>query len=131
MGTTFSRDTGGNRNIATKLMRAGPGIFKSAKFGVRKIHKIRFLKTQIRVAKNAGKVQISSKKHVPAAFGAISGEFSMNRNKYENYSCLVLSLGGPMAAFPWWSDGCYSTGLEQCLQYFCCHPNIIGMSRRQ
>ena len=24
--------------------------------------------------------------------------------------------------FPWWSNGCYSTGLEQWLQYFCCHP---------
>ena len=24
--------------------------------------------------------------------------------------------------FPWWSNGCYSTGLEQWLQHFCCHP---------
>ena len=46
----------------------GVGVWK---FGVQKMGKIRILKIQIRSAQNVGKVWISSKKILPALFGAI------------------------------------------------------------
>ena len=55
-----------------------------------------FLKVKIRHAQNAGKVQISRKKQLPAPFGAISGNFfhgPKNQKKYIN-----------VAYFPWWSN---------------------------
>ena len=78
------QDTDGRRNIATKWMRPGPGIWKSGKFGIEKIPKMKILKIKIRVAQNVGKVWISRKKQLPASFGAISGNFLHGPEKSKN-----------------------------------------------
>ena len=106
--------TGGRRNIATKWMRPGPGIWKSGKFEIQKITKIQNLEIKIRSAQNVGKVWISRKKQLPAPFGAIWGNFSMGRKKCRNF-----------AYFPWWANGPYSPGLGKWLQYFFCHPYLV------
>ncbi len=53
--------------------------------------------------KNVGKVWISRKKHFPAPFGAISGNFSMDRKSIKVVVILLIFLGGPMGSIhPVW-----------------------------
>ena len=63
--------TDGRRNIATKWMRPGPGIWKSGTSEIQKITNIKITEIKIRSAQNVGKVWISRKKQLPAPFGAI------------------------------------------------------------
>ena len=67
----FVLHTGGRRNIATKWMRPGPGIWKSGKFKIHKNTKMKVIEIKIRSAQNVGKVWISRKKQLPAPFGTI------------------------------------------------------------
>ena len=99
----FSNVTGGRRNIATKWMRPGPGIWKSGKFEIQQITKIKTIEIKIRSAQNVGKVWISRKKQLPAPFGAIWGNFSMGR-KHTKKWC-------NFAYFAWWANGPYSPAL--------------------
>ena len=55
--------TGGRRNIATKRMRPGPGIWKSGKFEIQKNTNIKNLEIKIRSAQNVGKVWIRREKN--------------------------------------------------------------------
>ena len=89
-------------------MRPGPGIWKSGKFGIEKIPKIKILKIKIRVAQNVGKVWISRKKQLPALFGAIPGHFLCGPEKSKkNDEILCIFLGGPMGPIhPVWGNGC-------------------------
>ena len=84
--------------------RPGPdfgnlGTWKSRNLESKKISKMEILKIQIHVAQNVGKVWIGRKKTFPAPFGAIPGNFSMdrkNQQKKENVNMLPIFLGGPM-----------------------------------
>ena len=58
------------------------------------------IKIKIRVAKNVGKVWIGRKKHLPAPFAAISGQFFHGPNKKQNTCVFCLfSLVGQWALF--------------------------------
>ena len=89
---------------------------KLGNLGSEKFQKMKVLKIKIRSAQNAGKVQISRKKQLPAPFGAISGKFFQGPEKCKNCR--------KNAYFPWWANGPYSPGLGKWLQYFFCHTYV-------
>ena len=71
------------------------GTWKSGNLGSQKIQKIKIFEIQIRSAQNVGKVWISRKKNLPAAFGALWAQFLRGPEKSKKSYFF--------AYFPWWA----------------------------
>ena len=98
MADKYKKHIGGNRIIATTWMRTGPGIWKSGKLGILKIRKMQFLKIQIRVAQNVGKVQTSRKNTSRPHYSPI---VSWTGNIFEIDVFLLFWLVVQWAQFTW------------------------------